>query len=42
MLKTLHKASQGYLEWKEQHAPGFKPWIYPEQIDLPKLIIEPV
>lgn len=42
MLKTLHKASQGYLEWKEQHGPGYKPWIYPEQIDLPKLIIEPV
>ena len=41
-MKTLYKASQGYSEWKKQHGPGYKPWIYPEQIDLPKLIIEPV
>ncbi|XP_057377256.1 START domain-containing protein 10-like [Daphnia carinata] len=40
MMKTLHKACRGYLEWKQLHSPGFKPWLYPEQMDHPKLLVE--
>lgn len=42
MMKTLHKACRGYLEWKQLHSPGFKPWLYPEQMDHPKLLVEQV
>lgn len=42
MMKTLHKACLGYFEWKQQHSPGYKPWLYPEQMDYPKLLVEQV
>lgn len=42
MMKTLYKACQGYAQWKQQHGPGYKPWLYPEQMETPKLIIEQV
>jgi len=40
MIKTLHQACIGYAQWKSEHSPGYKPWIFPEQIDLPKLTID--
>ena len=42
MIKTLHQACIGYAQWKSEHSPGYKPWIFPEQIDLPKLTIDQV
>lgn len=42
MVKTLHKASVQYLTWKSQHNPNYKPWIYPEQISLPRIAFNQV
>lgn len=41
-MKTLYKACRGYAEWKQKNRPGYKPWIYPEQINYPKLLVEQV
>ncbi|KAG7155903.1 START domain-containing protein 10-like [Homarus americanus] len=37
MVKTLLKASRQYLTWKAHNNPNYKPWIYPEQINLPRI-----
>ncbi|KAG9338674.1 hypothetical protein JZ751_025512, partial [Albula glossodonta] len=37
VLKCVHKAGQNYPEWKEQNSPGHKPWLYPEQSQLPEM-----
>ncbi|KPP61420.1 PCTP-like protein-like, partial [Scleropages formosus] len=37
VLKCAHKAGQNYPEWKEQNSPNRKPWLYPEQNDLPRM-----
>jgi len=37
VMTRLHKACRGYAAWKSQHLPNLKPWIYPEQNDLPRL-----
>jgi len=37
VLKCVHKAGQGYPEWKAQNAPSYKPWLHPEQSDLPMM-----
>ncbi|NXX48816.1 STA10 protein, partial [Tricholaema leucomelas] len=36
-MKKLYKAGLKYPEWKRQHDPGYKPWVYPEQSTLPSL-----
>lgn len=33
----MHKAALGYQAWKAEHAPSYKPWIWPEQSILPML-----
>ncbi|KAL2077222.1 hypothetical protein ACEWY4_026726 [Coilia grayii] len=37
VLKCVHKAGQGYPQWKAQNAPSHKPWLYPEQSVLPMM-----
>ena len=33
----MHKAALGYQAWIAEHAPSYKPWIWPEQSILPML-----
>ncbi|KAM3612385.1 uncharacterized protein V6R79_007877 [Siganus canaliculatus] len=37
VMKCVHKAGQNYPEWKQQHSPSEKPWLYPEQCTLPMM-----
>lgn len=37
ILKNLHKACQRYPAWKSVNNPHYKPWLYPEQMSLPRL-----
>ncbi|XP_068553584.1 LOW QUALITY PROTEIN: START domain-containing protein 10-like [Anas acuta] len=39
MLKRLHKACVQYPAWKQQHGLNVKPWLYPEQNELPELAL---
>ncbi|XP_014606760.1 START domain-containing protein 10-like [Polistes fuscatus] len=39
MVKKLHKAALGYLDWKVQNNPNYKPWHFPEQITAPRIQI---
>lgn len=34
-MRKIYKASLKYLEWKRKHNPALKPWLFPEQNDLP-------
>lgn len=36
-MRCVHKAGQNYPEWKEQNSPHQKPWLYPEQNNLPMM-----
>lgn len=43
LVKTIHTAAQGYVQWKEKQAnPCYKPWIYPEQMTAPRISISDV
>jgi hypothetical protein len=39
VMSRLQKACRNYPSWKSQakHNPNLKPWLFPEQIDLPRL-----
>lgn len=37
VIKNIHEAALDYQAWKAEHAPSYKPWIWPEQSILPKL-----
>ncbi|KAL1462873.1 hypothetical protein WDU94_014677, partial [Cyamophila willieti] len=40
MIKNLLKASRNYFEWKCNNNPHFKPWVYPEQLQSPRISVE--
>ncbi|KAL3308959.1 hypothetical protein Ciccas_012504 [Cichlidogyrus casuarinus] len=31
VLQKLRNAAAGYVAWKAQHDPNYKPWLYPDQ-----------
>ncbi|XP_062331747.1 START domain containing 14 [Osmerus eperlanus] len=35
VMRCVHKAGQNYPEWKQQNSPYQKPWLFPEQSQLP-------
>ncbi|MEQ2211811.1 hypothetical protein XENOCAPTIV_017014 [Xenoophorus captivus] len=37
VMKCVHKAGQNYSAWKQQNSPDLKPWLYPEQSNLPMM-----
>ncbi|XP_035681930.1 START domain-containing protein 10-like [Branchiostoma floridae] len=37
MMQKIHKAAMKYPAWKSQHKPAWKPWLYPEQITVPRV-----
>ncbi|VDP80549.1 unnamed protein product [Echinostoma caproni] len=37
VIKRIAKACHGYEAWKRSHRPEFKPWLFPEQCELPRL-----
>lgn len=40
MIKDLRKAALGYVEWKQNQLHFRKPWRYPEDIVLPRILID--
>lgn len=39
MIKDIRKAALGYSRWKEEQTHCRKPWRYPEDITLPRILI---
>ncbi|KAJ8298162.1 hypothetical protein KUTeg_024693 [Tegillarca granosa] len=37
VIGRIHKACINYPRWKSANNPGFKPWLFPEQVVLPRL-----
>lgn len=40
MIKDLRKAALGYVDWKQNQSHFRKPWRYPEDITVPRILIE--
>ncbi len=41
-MSRIQKACQRYQGWKKDNNPHFKPWIYPEQMNLPRLNLQDI
>ena len=41
-MSRMHKACRSYDSWKAKHNPQVKPWLFPEQITLPRLNYEEI
>lgn len=39
MVKDLRKAALGYIQWKQSQSHFRKPWRYPEDITVPRILI---
>lgn len=39
MVKDLRKAALGYVGWKQNQSHFRKPWRYPEDITVPRILI---
>lgn len=39
MVKDLRKAALGYIQWKQNQSHFRKPWRYPEDITVPRILI---
>jgi hypothetical protein len=39
MVKDLRKAALGYIQWKQTQTHFRKPWRYPEDITVPRILI---
>lgn len=37
MMKKLHSACLQYPTWKSKNQPNKKPWINPDQLNLPRI-----
>lgn len=40
MIKDLRKAALGYVDWKQNQSHVRKPWRYPEDITVPRILID--
>jgi hypothetical protein len=41
-MSKIRKACLGYASWKAKHQPQLKPWLYPEQLTLPRLDLKDI
>lgn len=39
MVKDLRKAALGYIGWKQNQSHFRKPWRYPEDITVPRILV---
>lgn len=42
IMSKIHKACKGYDNWKSKHNPHLKPWLFPEQMTLPRLLLSDI
>jgi hypothetical protein len=40
MIKDLKKAALGYVQWKQTQSHCRKPWRFPEDITVPRILIQ--
>lgn len=39
MIKDIRKAALGYIQWKQSQSHLRKPWRYPEEITVPRILV---